>query len=495
MNSELPRILVVDDELLICELIFDHLSDSPYTVFTESDPTKAFEFLQTQPIDMVLTDLKLGDYDGMQVLRCAKQFHPDVAVVLMTGFPTLENAVDALKSGAYDYITKPFSLDQLGAVVRRALEHQRLERENIQLREMLAFQKISEAVGGTLRLQTVLEMVLETALREVEGDAGVVVMHAVRERRLAVGAVAGITEECVRLKPFRRPAAYQAWLAHHQEPHTYRFTNGENRDEFLSLTDKQTKALLSVPLKAKGELIGSLYLSRRGSPDPFNEGHLKTVSIIASQAARAIENAQLYRNLENDYLSIIRALANAVEARDPYTRGHSDRVVKYTQEIGQVLGFDQDCLNKLKVAAILHDIGKIGIHDSILLKPGPLSDSEYAEMKLHPIFGDRILEPIGSLQDVRLWVYQHHERMDGKGYPEGIGNQELTMQGRALIVAEVFDALVSERAYKPSWPLDRVLAFLREGAGTHFDPDIVRIFTEIIAAEGDTFYRENIVSY
>jgi HD-GYP domain-containing protein (c-di-GMP phosphodiesterase class II) len=252
---------------------------------------------------------------------------------------------------------------------------------------------------------------------------------------------------------------------------------------------------MSVPLRAKGEFIGVVHVSRENSPAPFTEANLQTLDMIAAQATFAIENAKLYDTLHHDYLAIIRSLANAVEAKDPYTRGHGDRVVKYTQAIGARIGLSDEDLEKLKVAAILHDIGKIGIRDEVLLKPGPLTQDEYNEMKLHPIIGDRILAPIKSLEEVRVWVYQHHERLDGKGYPEGIGGSDLAPQSRALIVAEVFDALVTERAYKPAWPLPKVINFLEENADTHFDKGMVEVFTDILRTEGEAFYRDNVVVY
>ncbi len=491
----LPRILVVDDEVLICELVQELLEAEGAIVVTEVDGRAAMSRLENDPFDLVLTDLRLGNnIDGMQVLEHALHYHPDVVVILMTGFPTLENAVQSLKTGAYDYITKPFTVDSLRAVVRRALEHLRLRRENIQLREAMNLKRITEVLGSTLELNEILEVVLQSALNEFQADFGAVLLDSTDCRQVRLAASLGNGSEPIDLSALYPQVNHEDWRKGSREPVLVH--SGEEAPFPCPLYSRgHRRSAMSVPLEAKGEFIGVLHVSRDRSPKSFTEGNLKTLVMIASQATYAIEKAQLYDSLQRDYLAIIRALANAVEAKDPYTRGHGDRVVKYTRAIGSALGLDGEALDKLKVAAILHDIGKIGIRDEVLLKPGKLTNEEFIEMKLHPIIGDRILGPIRSLDDVRVWVYQHHERIDGKGYPEGIGGSDLALPSRALIVAEVFDALITERAYKPAWPIPKVIEFLSSNVDTHFDREVVDILISFLRSEGESFYRENIVVY
>ncbi len=491
----LPRILVVDDEALICELVQELLEAEGATVITEVDGRAAMSRLENDPFDLILTDLRLGNnIDGMQILEHALRFHPDVVVILMTGFPTLENAVQSLKSGAYDYITKPFTVDSLRAVVHRALEHLRLRRENVQLREAMNLKRITEVLGSTLELNEILEVVLQSALNEFQADFGAVLLDSSDCRQVKLAAALGNGTDPIDLSELYPRESHDDWRRGSCEP--VLIHAGEEAPFPCPLYSRShRRSAMSVPLEAKGEFIGVLHVSRDRCPQSFTEGNLKTLGMIASQATYAIEKAQLYDSLHRDYLAIIRSLANAVEAKDPYTRGHGDRVVKYTRAIGSQLGLDNDALDKLKVAAILHDIGKIGIRDEVLLKPGKLTDEEYIEMKLHPIIGDRILGPIRSLDDVRVWVYQHHERIDGKGYPEGIGGKDLTLPSRALIVAEVFDALITERAYKPAWPIPKVVDFLSNNVDSHFDRDVVDVLVDILHKEGEAFYRENIVVY
>ncbi|MCA9424041.1 MAG: GAF domain-containing protein, partial [Candidatus Omnitrophica bacterium] len=382
----------------------------------------------------------------------------------------------------------------LRAVVRRAIEHIRLQRENIQLREAVNLKRITEALGSTLELNEVLQVVLESALAEASADFGAVLLDCKDQERIRLAASRGEGEAPVDLSILDPLESLDAWREGSQK--SILIKAGEETPFPCPLLARESrKSAMNVPLRAKGEFIGVLHVAREICPDSFTEGNLETLQMIAAQATFAIENASLYDNLHHDYMAIIRALANAVEAKDPYTRGHGDRVVKYTQSIGRCIGLDEEHLEKLKVASILHDIGKIGIRDQVLLKPGPLTDAEYSEMKLHPIIGDRILEPIRSLKDIRMWIYQHHERLDGKGYPEGIGGDDLVTPSRLLIVAEVFDALVTERAYKPAWSMEKVINFLRKNADTHFDREMSEVLIQLLQEEGESFYKENVIVY
>jgi HD-GYP domain-containing protein (c-di-GMP phosphodiesterase class II) len=345
-------------------------------------------------------------------------------------------------------------------------------------------------------------MILNTAVRESKSNSGCVILVDERNERLVAGASKGELPEDFDHLNSLPPQAVRDWIHFHenmQGPVQVGAGQDPARNVYHRLLEQspgcelfcralfQSASALSIPLKAKDRVIGALTLMRNQNAGDYQSRAIKGLIILASNAARAIENARLHNNLRSDYLNIIKALSNAVEAKDPYTRGHSDRVVRYTQAIGGALGLPVSDLEKLEVASILHDIGKIGISDQILLKPAGLSDDEYDLMKQHPIIGDRILQPINSLDEVRLWVYQHHERHDGLGYPEGLKGDNIEFQARILIVAEVFDALVTERAYKKAWPLPTVIDYLGDHASSHFDPDVVKIFCEILSKDGDDF--------
>ncbi|HVC33265.1 MAG TPA: HD-GYP domain-containing protein [Chloroflexota bacterium] len=192
---------------------------------------------------------------------------------------------------------------------------------------------------------------------------------------------------------------------------------------------------------------------------------------VAFQAERSRR-----QEIQRAYLETIRMLAAAVEARDPYTGGHLERVTRYALAIARSLGWDHERLGEAEMGAILHDIGKIGIQDAVLRKPGPLSPDEWVHMKTHPVVGAQILHGISFLEPVIPYVRNHHERFDGKGYPDGQSGDNIPIGGRLVAVADAFDAMTSNRPYRNALSVDVALAEIESSAGTGFDPAVVEAF-------------------
>jgi len=473
------HILVVDDEEYICEVIREMLSDQTYRIHAICDPEKALDFIRTRHVDLVLTDLIMGKKSGVDVLEQTMRSHPDGVVVLMTGHPTIENAVTVLRSGAYDYLVKPFSMDTLRAVVKRGLEKQRLYRENINLKETVSLYKISEAMGSTIRLDFLLNLILETAIKELDADMASVLLSddkigvltpkaslGVPHSMLASGLLTGRDEIC-------------KWVIKNARPRVF------DRDDIGAqhLTSHLREGIGSAvahPLMAKGKVIGILILIRlEGRVSPFTTGQLHSLSIIASKAASAIENSRLYEELKDSYLQTLTALANAVEARDIYTRGHTDRVCYMAQHLCREMGWNEEQLWEVKMGGILHDIGKIGVPDAVLNKGQTLTREEFEIMKQHPACGARILEGISFLAPAVPFVLYHHERFDGKGYPYGLRNHQIPIQGRLMAVVDTFDAMTSDRPYRKAKTIRMALQEIKDCAGTQFDPEIAHLFLNI----------------
>lgn len=181
-------------------------------------------------------------------------------------------------------------------------------------------------------------------------------------------------------------------------------------------------------------------------------------------------------------------LPRAIEAKDPTTSGHAERVVNYADVLAQRCGVGEDDRRELRLAALLHDVGKIGIPDVILCKPGGLTADERLVIERHPQMGFEILAPLQQHEKVRTWVYQHHERWDGKGYPEKLAGEDVQLPGRILILAEVYDALAEERSYKPAWPVAKIIALFRQEAGKHFDPDLAHLVADGLESRGSAFF-------
>ncbi|OXT08557.1 response regulator [Thermoanaerobacterium thermosaccharolyticum] len=235
------------------------------------------------------------------------------------------------------------------------------------------------------------------------------------------------------------------------------------------LKQLNVKNIISVPLISKDKAVGALNIltTSRLAND------ISLLRSVADSVSIAIENANLYDNLRNWYLRTIDALAYAVEAKDRYTKGHSLRVSKYAAIIGESMGLPKDEIEKLRIAGILHDIGKIGISDKILTKPGKLTKEEYDKIKQHPSISRKILEPIGLSKDIIDGIEKHHERYDGKGYPFGLNDDNIPLIAAILCVADSFDAMTSDRSYRKGMPFDEAVNELLKYKGTQFNPRVV----------------------
>lgn len=239
------------------------------------------------------------------------------------------------------------------------------------------------------------------------------------------------------------------------------------------------KAAIAIPIFVKGNLKGVLLLGEKLSEEQYNKEDVNMLTTLADEAGIAIDNAQLYETQKKTYLETVQALAQAIEASDEYTRGHSDRVTKIAIQIARELKLGRTLIDVLKIACILHDVGKIGIIKEVLNKPGKLNDSEFNIIRMHPALGEQIITPVAFLTPIRPIVRHHHERFDGRGYPDGLKGENIPYLSRIIAVADTYDAMTSERPYRPALSEDIALAEIRKCSGTQFDPEVVKAFLEI----------------
>ena len=240
------------------------------------------------------------------------------------------------------------------------------------------------------------------------------------------------------------------------------------------------KSLLCAPLDYKNNVIGIIAIYDKKGGLSFSTDDLVLFKDVASQTAMAISNFQLNADVEKAYIDTIRALAMAVEAKGPYSGGHLDRVAEYATNIGKKLGLSQEDLKDLHDGAYLHDLGKIGIRDDVLQKTGKLTPEEFEEMKKHAVIGETIIKPVKSLSKLSSVVRSHQERWDGSGYPDGLKGEQIPLNARILAVADVFDALTTQRPYKKAMAIEEAKAELRKIAGVKLDKKIAGAFLETI---------------
>ena len=389
----------------------------------------------------------------------------------------------------------PEEVDLAGRFVSRlavALENARLHaREQRKIKETVALLEITRAINSTLDLREILDRVVQMTVDLCGVRLCIVYLLEEETSRFVPAAYYGFIEDGL-------------WEDEREYGFDIEELGGRPRRTLIGgdpahVSSDDAGCLLPVelayehgvdrvfmyPLNAKESLTGVLALFY---PQPLGEDiegdEEEVVKAIAAQASMAIENAALYEDIERSYFSTVKALAKAIEVKDPYTHGHSERVTEYALLIADYMRLDERDRQKLKYAATLHDIGKIGIAGRVLNKPGALTEEEYSHVKTHPLLGDSIIEPVEFLQGPRPIILHHHERFDGGGYPQGLKGEGIPLCARILSVADAFEAMRSDRPYRKALPLPEAAQELRRNAGTQFDPEVVNAFLSIIEIHG-----------
>ena len=472
--DEKPRVLVVDDEKYIRELLADFLAMEGYFVRTASDGRVAMSELQLSAYDLIVSDLKMPNLGGLELLEYVCRAHPHTPMVIMTGFGTVETAIEAMKRGAYDYVLKPFKADEIVQVVSRALQQRRLEAENLRLREAVSLYKVSEAISASLSLDEVVTTMSTATLLDVHADVSLIYLndpekgYQLRQRRQTSSWKQPLTLESCSEAVLERFQDFPFLLEH-----------GSRAQDLFRPCEAVVVSTVIVPLRAREQLIGWLGAVSLTDGKRFDEGQRKLLSMIASRAAAAIDNARLYENLQANFRQTIQSLARTIDKMDHYTAGHSERVARYAMRLAEKLGMSPAEVEIVRQAALMHDIGKIGCVLN-LNKPSQLTQQEYEAFKRHPVLGRDILEPVQFLQPVIPGVHLHHERWDGRGYPLGLDKQEIPLLARIISVADTYDAMTSDRAYRRALPHEVAVDEMCRCAGSQFDPDVVREFEDSI---------------
>jgi response regulator RpfG family c-di-GMP phosphodiesterase len=514
-----PSILIVDDEKVIRDMLADLLDMEGFRVRTAEDGTSALDELSREHYDLVLSDLKMPKMGGIALLDQISKVAPQAVTVIMTGFGTVETAIDAMKRGAYDYVLKPFKLEEVVVVVRRGIEKKRIVAENMRLKEAVSLYKVSEAIAASLSLDQVLETVGDSCLHEVhadfvsawlsDGQGGLferlrLVSPRFRASSLTMGAAHRHDDEGSPGKPGYAPIPPQAELRPgdgdgadglgriHPQAVVERLTpdpmlieQGPRSARFFAEAPALPLAsFMAVPLRVQNRLIGFISTASFTASRRFDEGQRKLLSLIGSRAAAAIENARLYEDLQATFQQTIEGLAKAIDKMDRYTSGHSDRVATYAVLLARKLGLSESEIEIVRQSALMHDIGKIGCVLN-LNKPGKLTNDEYEVFKKHPAIGRDILDPIKFLHPLVPGVYLHHERWDGRGYPLKLKGADIPLLARIISVADTYDAMTSDRSYRRALPHEVSIAEIDRCSGSQFDPEIAATFTEHIEA-----YRE-----
>ncbi|MHB2016606.1 MAG: HD domain-containing phosphohydrolase [Candidatus Xenobia bacterium] len=367
----------------------------------------------------------------------------------------------------------------LAAQAAMAIENSRLyDRLTRKLDEMRAIVQVANDINSVLDRKMVLQSVLDQSIKLLRARHGSLMLLDQDTEELYIEVAHGLSRDVVDSVRLKSGEGVAGKVLEEGRP---RLMHKGVREAGSEGERREYSAAMSVPLSYKDKIIGVLNVSDKLSGENFKEEEMGLLMLFGNQAAVALENSRLHLELQDLFVSSITALANAIDARDPYTRGHSERVAKYAVRIGERLGLDGNDLDLLKYAALLHDVGKIHVRDEILHKPGKLTDEEFQKMKLHPVYGAEIIRPIKAFSKILPFIFYHHERYCALGgYPHGITGTQIPLEARVITVADSYDAMTSSRPYRKAMSVEQAVAELRRFSGTQFDPHVVDIFLQIL---------------
>jgi putative nucleotidyltransferase with HDIG domain len=360
-----------------------------------------------------------------------------------------------------------------------------------QIEQLTALRKIDQAITSSFNLRPTLETILSQVIVQLHVDAADVLLLDPGGRRLEYAAGRGFRTKAVEAAKVRVGEGYAGRAA--QERRSIRIDRLKDQPDdpprAALLADEDFASYFGVPLIAKGTIKGVLEIYQRVPFEPYPEW-VDFLNILAGQAAIAVENASLFENLQSSARELERAYdmtiegwSRALDLRDKETEGHTLRVTEMAARLAAAFGFDEQELTRIRWGALLHDIGKMGVPDGILLKEGELTEAEWEVMQKHPTFAYELLSPIRHLGSAIDIPYCHHEKWDGTGYPRGLRGEKIPLPARIFAIVDAYDALTSDRPYRPAWSRQKTLAHIRALSGTHFDPQVVRSFVDMLARD------------
>jgi len=378
--------------------------------------------------------------------------------------------------------------ERKAAELEKAYRDLEVLKEELQHRvnDLNMFFEIDRQISSKLHVSEILEYVIKSVPKTMEAEICAVFLWDEIKERLIPNAVTGLSLEELQDIPFLPGEGLEGWVGLEKKLANVQDVSKDARwkDKLPYPVDK-VKTALFCPILMGERLLGVIGLINKGRERVFNHSDEALLIAIAGQLAVAMENAILYERVRDLSLGTIRSLAKAIDARDPYTRGHSEDVAKYAVMIANALNFSQEGIQMMEIAGLLHDTGKIGIPGEILNKAGSLTPEEWDKIKVHPYLSRQILLPVKSLHKTLSWIYHHHEKLDGQGYPDGISGEKIPLEAKILAVADTFSALISNRPYRKARTKEEAIEEIRRVAGTQLDPEIVEVFINALRPKNE----------
>jgi len=355
---------------------------------------------------------------------------------------------------------------------------QELQKSKTQLASLY---RVSRTISSTLNLDDILQTILDFSIKISKAKRGSIMLLDMDKHIFFIKIPYNKQEKNLDRIIFEEDKNTIGWVVKNKR---YLYIEDlENHEVFtkIKLIDRKITKLLIMPIIIENRVKGVINLENTNISSEL----INLLKSFSDGAAVAIHNAQLYEQIQESYFEIIKALAQAIEAKDPYTHGHSIRVMHYADLLAQKMNLPEKERENLKFAAVLHDIGKIGIGETVLNNRNKLSSDEYQQMKQHPVIGQNIIQPIELLKPIQLYIRHHHEWYNGNGYPDGLSGEKIPYSARILSIADAYDAMKSDRPYRHSLSEEKAIMELKKGSGTQFDPEIVQTFIQLVEKTPD----------
>lgn len=505
------NILLVDDDPKVLEILSTSLTRRGHRVTTASSGTSAIEKTTASTPELIILDLVLSDMTGYRVLEHVRETHGDDPPIL---FLSAESGVDArlqaLDGGADDFLVKPVSLRELHSKVDgvlrrstrvRALGHntRTLEAEVAKRREhashmnkefkrhllsMRTLLTMSHDLNRALQTEDLIKMASLTLLGELKvSSMALFALEHENDKDFSLLGVRGFDAKRFDGMVLDRASEFVSMLVASGRPQ--QVARNPDQKWVKKLPDLRLAVFeYAAPIAFNGEIKGVVFTGPKLSSDVYSEYDLDIMMFISNSIALGMQNSHLVTQLQTTYVSTLRSLISIIEAKDPYTKGHTERVAAYSMAIANRLDFDEETLRTVLFGALLHDIGKMGVLDEIIRKPGPLTPEEWELMRAHPVVGAQIVEKMEFLTGTIDIVRHHHESWNGKGYPDGLSGTGIPLLARLVTVADSFDAMTTDRPYRKALSLDEAVNRLEEASGVQFDADMVKVFVKYVREKG-----------
>ncbi|MEJ7615037.1 MAG: HD domain-containing phosphohydrolase [Candidatus Fervidibacter sacchari] len=481
------RVLIVDDEestVAICKFALQRLGMEVETALTASE---ALAKVRQEAFDLAVVDWLLPDGSGMALFRMMREHLPQLVGILITGQNVADTNREALEAGFWAFLPKPFTISEFQATVERAAAYIRAIRERERLELMISLSEVAQQIATSLETEEVLQRILHVALQQARADKVSIMLvdQSTSPPRLRLVAAEGLSPDLLSIEvPVGEGIAGQVALTG-----APLLINAQTIQQFSpsALHYQGAGSALCLPLKVGNHVVGVLNLTKLTSDRPFSESDIRLYLVLAAQAALAIENAQLHQKIREGYIAALTSFCKFAETLMPYRQGHSLRVGIYAKRLAEVVGLSKQEAEQLRIAALMQDLGLLKVPKEVLTKPGRLTDDEWQLVKQHPLWSLELVDPPAILTEtIELAVRHHHERFDGSGYPDGLKGEQIPLPARLLAVADTFDALCSERPYRPAYSTEQALEEMRRVAGSQLDPELTEAFIQSVSDGRDS---------